>query len=592
MVTLPSQTATLDSIYVMGTKLKKDIVGAVTSASLSMSTSQVTQLTIEMVDKGFAILGQGLFKIGTPVRYKDLYFVVSNTETKGIAGNEGLTIKCRPETVSKLKARRGTKVMSGASPSEFVIAECKAIGASYYVQPSAKRSSVARDVPKAKEKYEKDQEPSSWTTFDRLANELGYAMFEMAGVIYFAKPSYILNAAKKSPLNVTWRKSTYATESETVPVCIKSADSKSVSVDVTLPPARAKECRVGRAMKLSGVPTFDGYYLVDTVDYTLSGQIERVSVSASTAIDPEAHPPDEPTDSSGGSIYKTVTVSSKGSWPINKKYHVGTAFGVRGSWAAGYHTGVDFPAPRGVPVYAVYDGTIIVGGWGAAYGNHVILKVGNNEYAYCHLSKYIVHTGLNVKSGQVLGYVGDTGRAFGTHLHLELRVSPYRYGTDSRNPIPTLGKTITTTSKKIIDSGTNYKSGRSGTKAASDFVAWALSRLGDTYVYGATRNPEKVNQHVFDCSALVQWAAYRVGISLPGDTYSQIPYLIKKNAQISVSKAINTRGALLYKGFQHVAISLGNGRTIEAANSRVGVVSYSAKNRGFDRAFLVPGMHY
>lgn len=598
MANLPTPTTTVDSILLMGSKLKADIKENVTHAELSMSTSQVTQLSITMVDPNFRILKSGLFKIGTPVRYKDLNFTVSNTETTSINGNEGLTIKCRPQIVTKLKARTGTKVMKKTSPSDFVKSECKAVGAKYYVQSSSKRTSVARDKPKAKEKYESDERPSSWTTFTRLASELGFVLFEIAGVIYFGKPSYLLNAAKKSAMRVTWNTGTVNTLSESVPQCVKSVDSAATTVQVTLPPQRAKECRVGRAIKLSGVPTFDGYYLITDVDYSLSGNTDRISLSASTPVDPEANPP---TTKSGtktvkgkdGTIYKIVTGTSKGSWPISRKYRVGTPFGRRGSWAAGYHTGADFPAPTGVPVYAVYSGTISIGGWGSEYGNHVILKVGSKRFAYCHLSKIKVHSGQSVKSGQILGYVGATGRAFGSHLHLEYRTPPYRYGKDSHNPLPQLSKTITTTRKVKVSSATKYSSGASGSKSANAFVSKALTRKGDRYVFGATRNTAS-NIHVFDCSSLVRWALAQVGIpNFPMTTYSQKPYLARKGQSISVETAARTRGAVMYtRSLGHVAISLGNGMTIEAANSRVGVVSYSARGRGFYYCYKIPGLRY
>ena len=605
MVDAPVVSSSLDSIYVMGTKLKSELKNAVTSADISMSTSQVTQLNIALVDPGWKILKTGLFAKGIPVRYKDLHFVIANVETTSVSGNEGVTIKCRPETVQKLKNRVGTKIMKKVSPSEFVISECKAVGAKYYVQASSKRSSVSRDKPKAKEKYEADENPSSWTTFNRLAGELGYILFEMAGVIYFGKPTYFLNASKNSPLIVTWKKN-IGTDAEQVPNCVKSVDSKKTTVSVVLPPERAKECRVGRSIKLSGVPTFDGYYLIDDVDYSISGMTNRVRISASTPIDPEkisspsnSSKSSSKSSSSGSStIAKKITSSYRGVWPISKKYHIGTPFGRRGSWAAGYHTGVDFPAPRGVSVYVVYDGTIAIGGWGGDYGKHVILKVGSKRFGYCHLSKINVHSGQHVRAGQVLGKVGDTGRAFGTHLHFEYRTSPYRYGKDSHNPIPQLGKTAHRTSTKKVTVSkpkAKYPAGKSNTKKASDMVHWALTRTGSRYVFGATRDTSNKNLRTFDCSSLVRWAMARVGIkNFPTTTFTQVPYLRRKGKKISLSTAYRTRGALMYRwnGGDHVAISLGNGRTIEAANSRIGVRSLNAKGRHWDGAWLAPGLRY
>lgn len=449
-------TPYLGDLYVMGAKLKANLNNATVKAGISISTSQISQIAIEVIDPGFKVLKEGLFKPRTPVQYKDLRYVVSSVSTSSDAGQPKIEVSCRPLTVQRLKDRKGSKAMNNASPSDFIVSECKAVGAKYVVQPSPKRTQVARDLPEADSKYDQDEYPSSWTTFVRLADELGYILFEMAGAIYFGKPTWFLARYKGSPLSVTYNSGTDSTRAENIPVCTRSLETKKVTIDVTLPLERAMSARVGHTMRLSGVPTFDGYYLITQVDFSFFGESGRLSVRAETPIDPEANPPVSKSTNRGGSgggsgsaflmpynptISQSVYVgSSDGAWPLPKKYKVGTPFGKRGSWAAGFHTGTDFPAPKGTPVYAVYDGTIEIGGWGSSYGNHVILKTGGKKYGYCHLSKVSVRSGQKVKAGQTLGQVGNTGRSFGNHLHLEYRVSPFKYGTNSKNPIPTLMK--------------------------------------------------------------------------------------------------------------------------------------------------------
>jgi cell wall-associated NlpC family hydrolase len=236
-----------------------------------------------------------------------------------------------------------------------------------------------------------------------------------------------------------------------------------------------------------------------------------------------------------------------------------------------------------------------IGGWGSSYGKHVILKVGSRRYGYGHLSKIKIHNGQLVRSGQILGYVGDTGRAFGYHLHLELRVSPYKYGRDSRNPIPTLGKRISYTRKIKLGSSSAPSSGSSNSRTAADFVGIALRQRGDRYVFGAPRRTSG-DPDAFDCSSLVYYCLAKVGIhGVPMSTHGQQPYFQRKGGRISIEKAYKTRGALLYRmggDFNHVAISLGNGRTIEAMNSRVGVVVASARGRRWTHAYKVPGLRY
>lgn len=126
----------------------------------------------------------------------------------------------------------------------------------------------------------------------------------------------------------------------------------------------------------------------------------------------------------------------------------------------------------------------------------------------------------------------------------------------------------------------------SGRGTASAFVAVALSQAGDRYVYGAEASGADANPAAFDCSELVQWALARVGVSFVDGSSAQIAAC----RAISVEQAIRTRGALLWHP-GHIAISLGDGRTIEAANPSAGVTSYGAAGR-FQRGGLVPGLAY
>ena len=87
-----------------------------------------------------------------------------------------------------------------------------------------------------------------------------------------------------------------------------------------------------------------------------------------------------------------------------------------------FHEGMDFSAKTGTPIYATGDG--IVGradNTASGYGNHIVLRHGfGYETLYGHLSKYKVRAGQRVKRGDVIGYVGSTGRSEAPHLHYEV----------------------------------------------------------------------------------------------------------------------------------------------------------------------------
>lgn len=103
-----------------------------------------------------------------------------------------------------------------------------------------------------------------------------------------------------------------------------------------------------------------------------------------------------------------------------------SGYGMRKHPVLGYskmHKGVDFAAPRGTPIYAAGDGTITKLGPFSSYGNYVKIRHGNGvETAYAHLNgfKAGLKNGHRVKQGQVIGYVGTTGRSTGPHLHYEV----------------------------------------------------------------------------------------------------------------------------------------------------------------------------
>jgi hypothetical protein len=95
------------------------------------------------------------------------------------------------------------------------------------------------------------------------------------------------------------------------------------------------------------------------------------------------------------------------------------------SRSCGGHSGVDFTAPTGTAVRAVHAGTVIIGGAGEAYGNHVVINHGDGTYTlYAHLSSIAVSAGATVAAGDTIGAVGATGNASGPHLHFEVRTDP------------------------------------------------------------------------------------------------------------------------------------------------------------------------
>jgi murein DD-endopeptidase MepM/ murein hydrolase activator NlpD len=104
--------------------------------------------------------------------------------------------------------------------------------------------------------------------------------------------------------------------------------------------------------------------------------------------------------------------------------HVTSGFGMRLHPILGFtkmHTGIDFGAPTGTPVFAAGDGVVKQAQWAGGYGRWLEIQH-NSEWAtgYGHLSGWAVHAGEHVHQGQVVAYVGSTGRSTGPHLHYEV----------------------------------------------------------------------------------------------------------------------------------------------------------------------------
>jgi murein DD-endopeptidase MepM/ murein hydrolase activator NlpD len=130
----------------------------------------------------------------------------------------------------------------------------------------------------------------------------------------------------------------------------------------------------------------------------------------------------------------TAIADAPSMWPIEGR--IGSSFGQREDPINGegaFHSGLDIDAPYGTPVRASADGDVADAGMNAGYGREIVLTHGHDvSTVYGHLSAIAVSIGQHVNRGQVIGYVGQSGRATGPHLHYEVRVhkvpvNPHKY---------------------------------------------------------------------------------------------------------------------------------------------------------------------
>jgi len=140
-----------------------------------------------------------------------------------------------------------------------------------------------------------------------------------------------------------------------------------------------------------------------------------------------------------GTIPRVVTdwaslVGAPSLWPVMGP--ITSSFGEREDPFNGegaFHAGIDISAAFGDPVRATADGIVQTAGMATGYGREIILDHGNGiETLYGHLSGFAVTAGQQVSRGQIIGYVGMSGRSTGPHLHYEVRihntpVNPHRF---------------------------------------------------------------------------------------------------------------------------------------------------------------------
>ena len=106
-------------------------------------------------------------------------------------------------------------------------------------------------------------------------------------------------------------------------------------------------------------------------------------------------------------------------WPVNGTFT--SPFGMR--WGR-LHAGIDIAAPDGTPIRAADSGSVVIAGWTGGYGNYTCIQhTGSMSTCYAHQSRLGTSTGASVTQGQVMGYVGNTGNSFGSHLHFEVRIN-------------------------------------------------------------------------------------------------------------------------------------------------------------------------
>jgi murein DD-endopeptidase MepM/ murein hydrolase activator NlpD len=180
--------------------------------------------------------------------------------------------------------------------------------------------------------------------------------------------------------------------------------------------------------------TNDGYY--KSLDSFYALRSSAMSGMASRAISNLGTPGYSSGDVFGNGMGNLDAAYVPTLWPIMGP--ITSSFGQRedpilGNGEGEFHTGIDISAPNGVPIRATGDGTVKQAEMANGYGREVVIDHGHGvETVYGHMSGFAVIAGQTVVRGEVIGYVGHSGRTTGSHLHYEVRihntpVNPHKY---------------------------------------------------------------------------------------------------------------------------------------------------------------------
>jgi murein DD-endopeptidase MepM/ murein hydrolase activator NlpD len=418
----------IGDVLVVGNKLKANVVENVLKADVSMSSSEVTQLRLSIrEDEDFTLTKSGLFVAGSPtttgsaITYGDLEFEVRAIDIAPRGTDHALDVTARSWGAGILRRQRGARVRRNLSPTDYAALAAKSADLEFVGQPTGKRKAIPRQ-----------KNDSEWQTLQRLASEIGGVCFEAAGVLYFGQPTYLIEHTEQ--VVVDWKGKDTDESIDALPTCRRSGDDEKGLATVSVPMRGpvSEQARPGMSMPLSGIPKFEGRYMVTDVNMSLADG-SPVVVSAATAINPDKAPvttlakkvkrvtigttPIPGLPGAPGTAPGTPPPSGSGGrvWPANTHALSGNYPG---------HSGVDIAAGSGTPIKAASDGTVEYVGWGRGFGQAIFIRgVGGELQVYGHSSKLQTKAGARVSAGQQIGLVGMTGNATGPHLHFEIAAS-------------------------------------------------------------------------------------------------------------------------------------------------------------------------
>jgi murein DD-endopeptidase MepM/ murein hydrolase activator NlpD len=401
--------ARLERLRVQGEKVRANLRDAVRGITMQLTMDAAPVLTVALHDPDRRLVRSQLLRQRSTVTLDGKRFVLTRAEKSGST----LVTVWEAHAVAALRTKRGplSAAPGTVTRSEFVGRLVREVGGlRYHAEPgSLIRDTVSRGSGD-------DRNETSWAAILRLADEVNWrVVIEGDDTVVFGSDRWLHRRGR--PLKVRENRGPVQEINWTVDGRARAAEATMV-VD-----AQAWAIQPGRPVEVLEQGLGGGMWLVDEVAVDLFADRATVQLYRAQRALPEPKPerPDEPPAPAGtpGGQVSTGSASSSGYvWPI--KYR---------SISSGYrtasrptHAGIDIPAPTGTPIVAARAGTVELRSDPNGYGLYINVHHGGGTFTrYAHMSRYGASSGARVAQGQVIGYVGSTGRSTGPHLHFEVR---------------------------------------------------------------------------------------------------------------------------------------------------------------------------
>lgn len=472
----------LKEVRVFGQQIPGSISDHCISASLSLSSSQVTQMSLSFADTPDGYLhSSGVLAPGTNIDYGGWQLVVDDTTFGPGSTGPTLSIQAPSRHVAKMKADSGAYSWGTRDVSRFVHEHCLWYGIRSIVQPGLGSREIIRSGPTPEQP---DAAPeNSWDVLVKLAREVGVWLYEVRDTIYFGQPTWLRdNAMHRIPLY--WNSwGDYSEALVQMPTFSGSGAGEKQGLQLALIAPDADEIVPGDIISLSGrgMGKGTGVWIVHSVSFPMN-VTGPVSISCERVNNPSpgSAAPDPAAGVGATSInwapgnFTTASFPGRDSFVWKQIYEPGSAYdflmnlfnskilglggggdaplGVPGqqgfvhpvpgaymtqSYHAG-HNGVDLAAASGSNIRAAFGGRVSFSGWSSnGGGNEIHIDHPNGlQTWYAHNLRNLVRVGDLVQTGQTIAYVGSTGNSTGPHCHYMVLRGGWPNHMD---PLPYLG---------------------------------------------------------------------------------------------------------------------------------------------------------